>query len=350
MVATTAVMKRPVTDPKRRRALLTRARRRARRTRISKFKRRYRIGDSSQSALAAATTNLAQDFSLWTSTVVDVPTNLSFANNVEEMLALRNRLHFAAARGSEIYLNLSDVSVMEPDGLAMLLAWINDPAITRHHLLRGNVPRSEELKIKLARSGFFDHVKTATKVPTSKHSRFFFRKRVRVAPSDADEAVQLAHSSGHRPSYAVIVEAMSNTWGHAATTRASIPWLLHVAVDPSRSVARFVFVDGGRGLFNGLRMKFGVDALKRAFGLTSNLDLVAPLLAGQLGSRTRQRHRGKGIPDIARSHREGEIQRLVMIANDVHMDFATHQHYLLAKEFRGTFLTWEIPATLVAHS
>lgn len=81
---------------------------------------------------------------------------------------------------------------------------------------------------------------------------------------------------------------------------------------------------------------------RRKLGLTSNLDLVDKLFAGEIKSRTSRPERGKGIPQIYECAQDCVFNKFILISNDVYANLKTHEYHLLRTKFDGTLFYWEI--------
>lgn len=71
-------------------------------------------------------------------------------------------------------------------------------------------------------------------------------------------------------------------------------------------------------------------------GIRNNQDFLKKLLNGELKSSTGMENRGKGIPMISQLAREGKIENLIVITNDVWANVSQGDFRWLDKEFPGT--------------
>ncbi len=146
----------------------------------------------------------------------------------------------------------------------------------------------------------------------------------------------------HRPSYAVLSEAMLNTVNHAATEGHSPePWWASVYYDADRERACFTFLDQGVGIFESHTLTMRLRLMQTIRTLSSS-DILKKILDGEVRSSTGTDGRGNGLPGICTHCRAGRIRNLTVIANDAYGNVETGDFHKLSLGFDGTLLYWEV--------
>jgi predicted alpha/beta hydrolase family esterase len=145
----------------------------------------------------------------------------------------------------------------------------------------------------------------------------------------------------HGPSYALLMETMGNTFDHASpNTMDKQQWWAAVYHDVINRRACFTFVDHGVGILRSYRF---LQRMKHWPGVfTDNGEKLRSLLLGQIPSRTKDKHRGRGLPKAYETWQAGRIKNLVVIANDAYANAEKQEFKQLSTSFDGTIIYWEV--------
>lgn len=290
-------------------------------------------------------------------TNVKAPQQFSLVDNPLGVIEYFSKLHQLLRSKRSVIVDLSGISAMTPDAIALLVASVNSSWFRWGSRVAGTAPTEPKAALMFEQSGFYDHVDSQKTLvnPRNKHLLLHRITRNKVENVEAMNAGKLAVSHLYkdgrriRPLYEVLIECMANTNNHAGEGRRGIyDWWLFVYNDPERNRSVFTFLDLGVGVFLSLPVRHFVRDMLKTVGLKSNLDLLPKLLAGEISSRTLKAERGKGIPRIHEHARGGTFTRFVMIANDVYADLTTGNSYILRTPFHGTFFCFELEPTRVA--
>ena len=279
---------------------------------------------------------------------VQAPENYSLVYNTIETLQYYNEIRDILASGQRVRFDLSNVKKMTTDAIAVQIAKIKDERYNKRVPICGNAPKDEKLSNLFQHSGFYEHVRVSGARPPAKNKLIHERTANRVEPDIAKEACLLGlrhtfkNESIFEPLYDIIIEVMQNTNNHAGKKRGLYDWWLHVYNHPNSAKTIYTFLDLGSGIFNSLPVKtFWREAANRLH-LTSNLDLVDKLFAGEIKSRTSRPERGKGIPQIYECAQDSVFTTFVLISNDVYADMKKHESHILSTKFDGTLFYWKI--------
>ena len=276
------------------------------------------------------------------------PENYSLVYNTEDTIKYYNKIRDRLSSGQRVRFDLSNVKRMTTDAIAVQIAKIKDERFNRRIPIYGNAPKDVGLSNLFLHSGFYDHVKVSGAKPSSENKLIHEITANKVEPDIAKEACLLGlnhtfkNSIIFEPLYDIIIEVMQNTNNHAGKTRGMYDWWLHVYNHPNSSKTSYTFLDLGDGIFNSLPVRTFWRETRRKLGLTSNLDLVDKLFAGEIKSRTSRPERGKGIPQIYECAQDCVFNKFILISNDVYANLKTHEYHLLRTKFDGTLFYWEI--------
>jgi hypothetical protein len=146
----------------------------------------------------------------------------------------------------------------------------------------------------------------------------------------------------HGPTVTVLLEAMGNTFDHAApNTTLKKQWWTSAFFDEERHVVCFTFVDHGVGILNSRRLSERLRFWFPSVGFDS-AEIMRKLLNGEIPSRTGEQHRGRGLPDTFAACQAGRLKNFVVIANDGFANAARKEFRKLRTSFSGTILYWEV--------
>lgn len=282
-----------------------------------------------------------------TYTHLRAPSTFSITKNPEESIGFLNQIE-SISQSKNIDLDISSVSSLTPDAIAVLIATICKPKFSKRNV-RGNLPQDSLSQQILVASGFFDHVKRRVNLPKVLDKGIITQRRSKKVESEtAAELIHRGSSILHgrslpsKPAYRVLIEAMGNTHNHAAGdghTRET--WWATVYVDRKRERICFCFVDTGVGIFKSVKVR----RIKRIYNLIrgkTDADLLRDMLEGKVQSSTGLPYRGRGLPSINTLRKRHELQKLIIVTNNVYADVTDENFYILKALFRGTLLYWEI--------
>lgn len=285
---------------------------------------------------------------------IDLPAPISFSltENTNEVLEYFTFAERNLKNKENIILNISNVDILTPDTVALMVANINDPDFHHESRIEGNAPKKPDLLKLFTESGFYDHVNTKGAFFRGKES--LLHKEVnRKVVSEVAKAASLTgirHVFGNEtpfePLYEILVECMSNTHNHAdLNNRGKCNWWLYVYSKPNEKITSYSFLDLGVGIFESAVVQNHLKNFFKGTTLYPNINLVEDLLSGKIQSRVDdidQEIRGKGIPQIVEHSALRQFKSFYIITNDVKIDLKTRGKEQLKYKLNGTFLYWEL--------
>ena len=130
---------------------------------------------------------------------------------------------------------------------------------------------------------------------------------------------------------------MRNSCDHAFKKGKIIIWHFGISHVEDSNLVKFSFVDNGRGIIKSFTEGF----LSRVLNFFSdNADILETAFKDGIESRTGLSWRGKGLPTIYENYKDGYIKNLVVISNDVYIDFDNEIYMKLEIPFSGTYYYW----------
>ncbi len=281
------------------------------------------------------------------------PEVFSLIQNADAMISFFNDVRMAA-RTRNVYVDLSGVRVMTPDAIATLLATIHHCRI-RGARLSGNVPSDSATQQMLNDSGFRTYVRNSPNFQYLAPKGHIEQRTLsgetfqnRFDQQLARRLIEFAtlrltgKAQPHRPSFSVFCEAMLNTFNHASEAdRSRQPWWASVYFDAIRKRACFTFIDLGVGVFESHRFTMRLNILK-GLRILNPGEILKKLFHGEIPSTTKLPGRGNGIPGMCDHCKAGRIKQLMVITNKAIGNAETETYSVLANDFAGTLVYWEI--------
>lgn len=286
------------------------------------------------------------------------PNLFSFINNTNEVLKYFNEARKIFKDRKNINFDISEVSELTPDTIAILVASIKDPKFIKTGSCQGNAPLNKDLNKIFTESGFNEHISHSNGFKKSKKGNLLHKEVDRkVAEKTAKNACILGMDHVYNTKkinpvtypissslYEILIECMSNTHNHANLSKqGECRWWLYVYNNPKTKSTCYSFVDLGVGIFGSHYTHLYKKILKIA-GLKKNIDLVDDLLEGKINSRIEKDRelRGKGIPQIVKHSKNSFYRSFYIITNNVKINLTNGEREQLDEDFYGTFLHWEL--------
>lgn len=228
-----------------------------------------------------------------------------------------------------------------------MLLTVMDELINANRLLpiKGNQPNFAEAKDVLEKSGFFKYV---TGHVISEKNRIEKNTMLTIGNADKSQTFlpKVVHQAmetvwgnkGRNPLlYTTAFEMIRNSCDHAFKKNNQIKWYLSSTHLEKENTVKFSFADNGKGILKTLTTgKLSiVTALFR-----DNNDILETAFKDGIKSRTGLSWRGKGLPTIYENYVENYIKNLIVISNDVFIDFDRNINEKLTTSFDGTYYFW----------
>lgn len=272
--------------------------------------------------------------------------NLKFENAIK-VISFINDLKYKGSKGMNVNLDMSKVTDFGEGAISMLHSVINEIQ-AKGVRVKGTKPNDKEANSKLEQSGFFKYLVTTISKENRKTKNTILKTGDKHTPNteianEVRKSMETIWGVNARCQelYGGIMEMVRNSCDHAFD-KTHPTWHLGLSHFDSENKVKFVFVDNGRGIIS----TFKKTALKNFIHLFKNhADLIDTAFRDGIESRTGLSWRGKGLPTIFEMFTDKLISRLIVITNDVYIDFNSDIYVNLPIKYKGTYYYWEIDTT-----
>lgn len=243
---------------------------------------------------------------------------------------------------------MDDITEIGEGAIAMLLS-VMEELVKKGIIFKGSKPRNQKAKEILEQSGFFKFVKG--RVENDKESKNNILRTGDHKTSQSELVTEIVKAmdtiwgkKGRSPSvYSTVIEMMRNACDHAFKWESQIKWHFALSHSDEENQVKFSFVDNGKGIVKTLQSD---KLFKRILGLfKDSMDIVESAFSGDIESRTGLNWRGKGLPTIYENYKDNYLRNLVVISNDVYIDFENNIKIKLKNSFSGTYYFWVVDRT-----
>ena len=282
------------------------------------------------------------------------PQVFSLVKNPDETIKFLNKLRRRLpTRNLRIKIDLQSIEKIDSEAVAAFVAIMESTEGT----VFGNVPADPVCKRRLHDFGFFEHVEGGLPHGAPAGTIRMEHTGLKVESDTARDIIKFGMqrlggaSLKHGPTYNILIEAMTNTFQHAAARRkkGQQRWWAAVYYDDTRQAACFTSVDVGIGILKNFefrqRLKLWSEQAGLLFKQTSlnQGEKLRMLLQGKVPSRTGAKYRGRGIPNMKEACNEGRINNLLILSNKAFANAGQDVYRELTDAFRGTIIYWEVP-------
>lgn len=284
---------------------------------------------------------------------LEAPRNFSLARNPEEMIEFISELkRILAVLKRNVLLDLSMVTKVRNDAIILVLSVVQDRTLKRGLKVYIKKPNNEAAANRLRESGIEEYYEIQ-RVGQPKSGRIRVRSSYDANSEIANELIQHATRTlfgKRRPLKKVqriLAECIANTEEHAGgdPNRTKVKmWWGSVFCDRANNVAYFSLLDNGVGIIESLKTDW-FQRLPQLAKYGNSISLMRAVFDKKVLSRTNLSNRGNGLPAIFRARAKREFTNLILITNNVYIDFDKNEYRLLKDSFSGTFFHWEVAGT-----
>ena len=283
------------------------------------------------------------------------PTHLTLKyEDVSKVLSFIKKVSKKGKRGFFINLKLEHVEKIAEGAISMLLSIVSDLEKKNNIYFKGGKPIFEKPRDILERSGFFNHMNgvVSAKNKTTKN------KILKTGTNDTHQrsivpeihkAMETVWGNLARCPmlFGGIAEMLRNSCDHAFMNEKNIIWHLGISHFEDQNTVKFSFVDNGEGIIKTYNSKGFLKEILSFF--SNNAEVLETAFKDGMKSRTGLPWRGKGLPTIFEMYKEGIVTNLVVITNDVYLDFDRNIFEPISVSFSGTYYFWKIDTSCKPH-
>ncbi|MBS6714727.1 MAG: hypothetical protein KH231_04535 [Dialister sp.] len=285
---------------------------------------------------------------------VKVPRFFSLAENTEKTLrclnALNELIEHIKNRNEVIKVNSLDVKDVDPAALMYLVAILFD-AREKHVLVKGNYPKDEDAKKLFIRYGFHNFVKNNNgnkKICIQDMDMLQITEGREISPENSQKICEFAekhdcfleeNKSSKANLYTTLIEMMGNVRQHAYKETGR--WL--TACEFKSDGLEFLFFDRGQGIPTTVQNNWS-DVFKKFLGKEESY-ILKSALKGEFRTQTKEKNRGKGLPQIYEFLKSPIIDKAVLFSGHGYCEIE-NSSISINRDFReklhGTLYRWKI--------
>lgn len=284
------------------------------------------------------------------------PKIFSIVDNSKETLKIFHAIDIEKNNGisnTDFLFDFQYVEKITVDALMYLIAIISDYRlnISMKYTFSGNFPQNDVAKKVFIESGFLDFVDSSISDIYPKNANIKICSNTISDPQKAKEVCCFIKdkcnlsASELRPLYCMIIEMMNNTIQHAytdVTYNKAKNWYMYA--EYVNSSVMLVFLDTGLSIPKTIYTKLG-EKLKYIFKQLTDCDLIKSALDGDFRTQTKQRNRGKGLPQISSCFRNHLLSN-VFICSRLGVckltDGSNYNAFNNSHQLNGTLYSWTI--------
>ncbi|MBL0209446.1 MAG: hypothetical protein IPQ13_00800 [Holophagaceae bacterium] len=293
---------------------------------------------------------------------VEAPEVFSFNENPEGVIQFINKLENLFIEKRKTCVMLKKIKTIDYGAIVSLLS-IMVQFKAKNIKFNGNIPKNENTKNILIKSGFFKNLALEFKdedqyqINDGGKNEIITHAGKLVDSELGDAIIQSASKTiwGEERRcqgvQRVLIELMMNTNNHAANrVKGEKHWWLHVNHDEQSGIVGFAFVDFGVGIFKSLNDKPNtskfynyLSKIAKLLKHGDNAEILKLMLNGEFHQTVTGKYfRGKGLPGIADVQKRNQITSLKIVTNDAYASLDDDVFQKLDHSFSGTYVYWEI--------
>jgi hypothetical protein len=245
-----------------------------------------------------------------------------------------------------INLQLIDVTEFGSGAIAMLVS-VLDEFNEKGVIFTGKEPLNSDARKTLQNSGFFKYVTRYGKKRIISNKNIILRRKgnttdlCEIAP-EVHKAMETVWGLKARCPllFGGIGEIIRNSCDHAFNDRDSIVWHLEINHSENNNAVKFSLVDNGQGIIKTLNNKSFYESIKNI--LKDDAQILFNAFNNGIKSKTNLPWRGKGLPTIYEMYTDKVITNLVVVTNNVYIDFDKNIVSCTNSNYTGTYYYWQV--------
>lgn len=283
---------------------------------------------------------------------ITIPENCSFVENPNWILGILALLDKKVEKWYSVNLDFSNITNLSNDALFVFISYIVKDKRLKEHV-RLNLPSNEKLRRVFEESWILKYAyvdwKSAFRpsewkiINNTSNNSVLPRMAKRICDIAAEKGVVVFMWREFKALYALLIEAMSNTFTHSWAKQG---WWLFWSIDPDNKLLRIGFVDYGSWIFN----EKLIDELSPLLGwlwLITNAEIIKWIMHWKyaIPSSIWHKHRGNWFKTMKSFSNLPIVRKYTIISNDaigMISDRDNSYKTIGENEFPWTFLYWEL--------
>lgn len=279
--------------------------------------------------------------------VLKCPKMFSIKDNSSEVISYMEKVrNVKVEKYSHLRIDMSEIVKIDNLSIMMLLSNISH-ASQRGIFVSGNYPDDVDAKYIFEHSGFLSHMNTLNKkAPSvSESDGLIMNLGTDTYQSDnADKVISgvINRISGSKRLYQRLNGVVGEMGGNAIQYAYNERKHYIFGSFPTDSGVEMVFADSGYGILNTLKKTFGKSMLDM-ITIKGPVDVLDGAFNEKYGSKTGEDNRNRGLPFIRQTFNDGYISNLIVITNNVLLNFAEpNKSMRLNSNYSGTVYFWHV--------
>ena len=290
---------------------------------------------------------------------INFPLEFSFIENTAQCIEAIEKIQNCLKIKKRVSLKLKNVQKITDDAIVVLMSIIREFQLANIDLV-ADKPVSEDVCKKIEQSGIKNHVGGSVTVSKSvNRNGIYCSYSKKVQPKLSHNLIGQAAETIWGKKFScpkvqrVLIECMANTHAHANPQKNEHhSWWLSISHDEENKRVSFSFVDYGIGICESIGRQKDNARFKILFNKVlgkykTNAEIFKSIMEGELresrkGTGTGEKNRGNGLPSILTAMKKNDIANVKIITNNVFADLFNNNYVLIDKQFRGTFVYWEL--------
>lgn len=280
--------------------------------------------------------------------------NLSIVHNPIDTINFFAKIMNSIGSGMPTYIDVSNVTMITIDALLYLLAIIDKMKFKKIPIhIQGNLPKDPAANEIFAKSGFLKYVKSSSPSIASSDDCVQIYDGNDADPQIAKKLCLFAMDklnidrNSTKGLFVIVMEIVSNTKHHAYSASENLPkWYAYAWYNKNYSEISFAIMDTGLGIPNTIRKNWTeiVSELLRKLPLVKSQDsaLLMSVLKGDFRTQTKEKYRGKGIPEIQSYSANKYITDLAVVSNTGYVSIDNNKEIEFTTPLYGTLFSWRM--------
>ena len=282
--------------------------------------------------------------------VLQCPEVFTIEENSSEVIAYMEKVrNVKSEKYTHLRIDMSQIEKIDNLSIMMLLSNISH-ASQKGLFVSGNYPNNPEAEYIFSHSGFLSHMQTLNKkAPSiSESDGLIMNLGTNTFQSEnADILISnvIKRISGSKRLYQRLNGIVGEMGGNA------IQYAYHdkkhyiFGCFPEKDKVSFVFADSGYGILNTLRNTLGKQMVDMIM-TRGPVSVLEGAFNQKYGSKTGEDNRNRGLPFIKQTDIDGYISNLLVITNNVLLNFAKPKKSLkFASNYSGTVYFWQVQSS-----
>ncbi|MBM2834590.1 MAG: hypothetical protein HW406_1751 [Candidatus Brocadiaceae bacterium] len=276
--------------------------------------------------------------------------NLSIVHNPIDTINFFAKIMNSISSCIPTYIDVSNVNMITIDALLYLLAIIDKMKFEQIPIhIQGNLPKDPVANEIFAKSGFLKYVKSRSPSIASSDDCVQIYDGSNADSQIAKKLCLFAMDklnvdrNSTKGLFVIVMEIVSNTKHHAYSASANLPkWYAYAWYNKNSREISFAIMDTGLGIPNTIRKNWAEKMSELLRMKSQDSALLKSVLKGDFRTQTKEKYRGKGIPEIQSYSANKYITDLTIVSNTGYVSIDNNKEIEFTTPLCGTLFSWRM--------